>query len=49
MLTRIMCPTHPTRKALRKPCGRSALRSVASRAAALEFGMGDMWFKSAVM
>ena len=26
-----------------------ALRSVASRAAALEFGMGDMWFKSAVM
>ena len=26
-----------------------ALRSVASRAAALGFGMGDMWFTSAVM
>ena len=26
-----------------------ALRSVASRVAALEFGMGDMWFKSAVI
>ena len=26
-----------------------ALRSVASRVAVLEFGMGDMWFKSAVM
>ena len=26
-----------------------AFRSVASCAAALEFGMGDMWFKSAVM
>ena len=26
-----------------------ALRSVASRVAALEFGMGDVWFKSAVI
>ena len=26
-----------------------ALRSIASRVAALEFGMVDMWFKSAVM
>ena len=26
-----------------------ALQSIASRVAALEFGMGDMWFKSAVM
>ena len=26
-----------------------ALHSIASRVAALEFGMGDMWFKSAAM
>ena len=46
--------THPTRKALKKPCGRSAqifqlhIHGVAFRAAPLDFGLGDMWFESDV-